>query len=702
VTEPKLTVSFGDSSNLAEITRVEKLTWDEFARRLTKTPPETEDKSSVGWYTPAEFESSHRHGKTFVARFALTLDYDRIDRSDIGRITGAFEAYAYAMYTTASHTPDKPRLRVVLPLSRPAGADEFQAVSRKVASYADIELAAGESHVVAQMMFLPSVKPGKGDEFRQRIHEGSWIDVDQVLASYTDWTDHASWPHRKEGDNVYNADELPVPPDQKPGIVGDFCRAFDVPAAISRFNLPYVPTATQDRWTYTAGSRPEGAIVYDGGRKLHSHHDTDPARGQHNSFDLVRLHRFSGLDVGVAEGTAVTERPSFKAMVGLAVEQAEVRRQQVIAELDAVDPAQVSAMGAPGEGLGVLGTSLGGGRFTVVPAEEFTGGKPLAWLVKSLLPKAQIGVIYGPSTVGKSFAALDLSAAVNRGVEWRELKTKKGRAVYVIAEGAGGFKKRISAYCKEFNVPLKQMPDIIADAPDLKDAKQVAELAHAIGEAELVVVDTLAASFVGNENSGEDMGLVLRHCKWLHDKTGAMVLLVHHSGKDETKGARGWSGIKAALDVEIEVSQQGPVRTLSLTKLKDGDADKKWGFVLRAVALGTDEDGDEVTSCVLEVAELSGTKGNRREPTHQWQKRVLTVARRVMAHRSMPTQELIRAVIASMSESDNDPALEPDERYGKIKDAIDALLISGVWLFKQGNELSLTRAVEAGEEFGEE
>lgn len=240
MSQSKLKVSFGESSNPAAIVRVEELAWDDFARRLTNTPPETDDKSSVGWYAAAEFEASHRHGKTFVARYALTLDYDHIERENVAQITTAFEPYAYAMYTTWSHTPEKPRIRVVMPLSRPTGADEFQAVSRKIAARAGIEWAAGESHVVAQMMFMPGIKPGKGEEHRARIHEGEWINVDEVLAEYDDWTDRTSWPHRKEGDNVYNADELPTPPDEKGGVVGDFCRAFSIEDVIAKFNLPYV------------------------------------------------------------------------------------------------------------------------------------------------------------------------------------------------------------------------------------------------------------------------------------------------------------------------------------------------------------------------------------------------------------------------------------------------------------------------------
>lgn len=236
---PKLKISFGQSSDLAQITRVEELAWEDFARKLTTQPPAVDDKSSVGWYAAAEFEASHRHGKTFVARYALTLDYDHISKENIAQIASAFEPYAYLMYTTWSHHPDKPRIRVVMPLSRPAGADEFQAVSRKIAALADIEWAAGESHVVAQMMFMPAVKPEMAVTFRSKIHEGAAVDVDAVLGEYADWTDHTQWPHRRDGDNVYNASELPPAPCDKAGIVGEFCKAFSIEDAIIRFGLPY-------------------------------------------------------------------------------------------------------------------------------------------------------------------------------------------------------------------------------------------------------------------------------------------------------------------------------------------------------------------------------------------------------------------------------------------------------------------------------
>lgn len=244
MTERKLRVSFGNgfplpgNEQLAIITAVSEDTWAEFAKLLTTNPLETEDKASRGWYCPVEFKERRRHGDNFVARHALTFDYDVISPADLKTIQAAYAKHEYAIYTTWSHTSEKPRVRVVMPTDRPMSADEFCAVSRKIAEPAGIELAARESHVVCQLMFQPTRKPGA--KFFGRIHTGKWVNVDEVLASYVDWTDRKSWPARAVGDAQHNADEAPKSPTTKEGIVGLFCRTFDVPTCIEKFSLPYV------------------------------------------------------------------------------------------------------------------------------------------------------------------------------------------------------------------------------------------------------------------------------------------------------------------------------------------------------------------------------------------------------------------------------------------------------------------------------
>jgi len=260
-------------------------------------------------------------------------------------------------------------------------------------------------------------------------------------------------------------------------------------------------------------------------------------------------------------------------------------------------------------------------RYTIEDADVFTQGPPPSWLIKGVLPDADLIVIYGASTAGKSFVALDMAAALARGVPWRERKVRQTNVVYVAAEGAGGFKKRVQAYAVHHGIDLAEMAKglgVLSAAPNLLEKGDCQDLVNAIkarGEVGLVVVDTLAQTTPGaNENAGEDMGQALKHCKRIRELTGAVVMLIHHAGKDASKGARGWSGLKAAADAELEVSRVGAARVLRVSKQKDGDDDVMWGFALAKVHLGSDEDLEEVTSCAVIDAPLPAKGGEPDRP----------------------------------------------------------------------------------------
>lgn len=151
--------------------------------------------------------------------------------------------------------------------------------------------------------------------------------------------------------------------------------------------------------------------------------------------------------------------------------------------------------------------------------------------------------------------------------------------------------------------------DIIPDVPNLLQKDDALAVARAIGKCDVVIVDTWAQVTPGaNENAGEDMGKALAHCKGIHRATGALVVLVHHAGKDASKGARGWSGLRAAADAELEVTRMATGRMLRTSKQKDGDDDLAWGFGLETVTIGMDEDGDPITSCVVIEQEVPTAK----------------------------------------------------------------------------------------------
>lgn len=254
------------------------------------------------------------------------------------------------------------------------------------------------------------------------------------------------------------------------------------------------------------------------------------------------------------------------------------------------------------------GSSTEKGRFTPIAPSDFVARPEGPALVKGLLPATGMAMLFGSSGSGKSFLTIDLAMAIARGAQWRGLRTREGRVVYVVAEGAGGFRKRLKAYAKHHDIDLGSVTGtfgVIPHAPNLLAVADVDALVRDLepfGKVDLVIIDTLAQTAPGgDENSSEDMGLLLRHCRRIQEVTEGLVAIVHHSGKDLTKGARGWSGLKGAMDAMLEVSriEGSDLRKVRVEKAKDDSDGAEWPFTLDVVHLGVDEDLDPVSSCVI-------------------------------------------------------------------------------------------------------
>lgn len=249
------------------------------------------------------------------------------------------------------------------------------------------------------------------------------------------------------------------------------------------------------------------------------------------------------------------------------------------------------------------------GRYKVESAASFSKRPSPPWLIKDVLPQADLIVLFGASGAGKSFVALDMGAAIARGVTWRGKRVRKGRVVIIAAEGGGGFAKRLQAYCQHHMIlPSDLDIGIVNATPSLMAREDMSELVAAIvaaGGADLCIMDTFAQMTAGaDENSAGEMGRALSHAKALKVATGATVMLVHHTGKDSTKGARGSTVIRGAADAEIEVAKMETGRVVRTTKQKDADDGGEWGFALEQIQVGSDEDGDAITSCVIIDAEV--------------------------------------------------------------------------------------------------
>lgn len=255
-------------------------------------------------------------------------------------------------------------------------------------------------------------------------------------------------------------------------------------------------------------------------------------------------------------------------------------------------------------------------RFRFMPVSEFLQGRPPSWIVRDVVPDADLVVVYGESQSGKTFFVLDLVASIVRGLPWRDHKVVQGRVAYVAAEGANGFRNRVRAYQQANDITDFDNLVVLPDAPNFMERSHIADVIaslKAAGPVKVVVVDTLAQVMPGaNENAGEDMGKVVSHCRAIRRATGALVMLIHHSGKDATRGARGWSGLRAAADAEIEIVRADQDRVATVTKLKDGEDGAEFGFKLHQVPVGQDDAGEIITSCVVETTAVVA-KGKRQK-----------------------------------------------------------------------------------------
>jgi hypothetical protein len=248
-------------------------------------------------------------------------------------------------------------------------------------------------------------------------------------------------------------------------------------------------------------------------------------------------------------------------------------------------------------------------RFRFVLPSELMRRPPPIWFIKNVLPQADLALIYGLPGSGKSFLLWDMVACISRGVPWRGLRVRQAKAGWIAAEASGSVGPRSSAYVRHHGLPENALDGIptLAATPSLRIKADVDQIIVRIKELgiKLVVIDTLTAVNPGaDENSVKDMTPIIDHCRRIRAETGAMCILVHHSGKDTSRGSRGTNSLPAAVDVELFVERNGDDRTMHITKSRDAADGAAFGFKLLVVSTGQlDEDGDELKSCVIEHLE---------------------------------------------------------------------------------------------------
>lgn len=213
---------------------------------------------------------------------------------------------------------------------------------------------------------------------------------------------------------------------------------------------------------------------------------------------------------------------------------------------------------------------------------------------------------------------------------------------------------------------------------------------------DVIVIDTMSAVTPGaNENSGEDVGALLANCKRIHKATGALVILIHHSGKDATRGARGWSGLRAAADAEIEITRNGDYRNATITKMKDGSDGESLSFKLKVVPLGLTPEGEEESSCVIEhVEEAPVTPSGKQKPSGAHQVALLDVLKIMAPSGSVNIEDLMAGYKKKMPAAEG----ERDRRGRSGHRALEGLIAKRLAFMHGEDRVSLTSLVTSGDE----
>jgi predicted P-loop ATPase len=330
-------------------------------------PKQKQDElKDVGGFVAGTLQGNRRKAKAVTGRDVVTIDADSVPAGSTADVLRRVDGLGcgYCIYSTRKHEEARPRLRILFPLSRTCTADEYEPIARKLAALIGMELCDPTTFEASRLMYWPSCCADSQYVFT--FGDKPFVDVDGVLAMYRDWRNVAEWPQvpgvdqaqqrlaAKQGD-----------PTAKQGVVGAFCRTYDIYRAMDEL-LPgaYTPTDIPDRYTFAGGSTTGGAVVYDHGQFLFSHHATDPCSGKLvNAFDLVRLHRFSDMDDDALQNTPTNRLPSYTAMCQLAVADSAVaamlntERYEAAVETFTGSPLPTSADEEPANWMGKLAIS---------------------------------------------------------------------------------------------------------------------------------------------------------------------------------------------------------------------------------------------------------------------------------------------------------------------------------------------------------
>lgn len=355
----KIKIATGTSRKSLEW-HTQELFWSEFINRIAKpvvttetyheyrgyTKAKQDNLKDVGGFVGGELKGLQRRNDNASNRHLLTLDADSIPPGGTQAVINAVDGLgcAYAIYSTRKHESSAPRLRIIFPLDVCCSSDEYEPIARKMASYIGMQIFDPTTFEPVRLMYWPSTSID--GEFVFTFADKPFLSKDGMLGQYENWKDVASWPEVPGANKIRERSaKKQGDPLEKAGVVGAFCKQYNILQAIDEF-IPGTYTSCADgRLTYYEGSTVGGAVLYQEGNFIFSHHATDPISGKLcNAFDLVRLHLFAEEDNDAKPDTPITQLPSFKAMCEFALKQECVAK---VISAERYEKAQQSFANAP-------------------------------------------------------------------------------------------------------------------------------------------------------------------------------------------------------------------------------------------------------------------------------------------------------------------------------------------------------------------
>ena len=614
--------------------------------------PTSEEKSSAPFFIPSTYRDhdgrSHEVQRERGEYWMLAVDIDE-GNIDLAQVTDALKQIignaAYIGYTTSSATEMSRKSRVLIPLSRPLSGADYE-----FTQLALFELMAergvtcdGALARCGQPIYLPNVPTARRFDGEPLYYVHDVNRGKHLFDVFGSDIEALANRRKQEEAEAQRQAEIMRQRRQEERERRRLERPMDV-SPVEEFNARHNIDALLERYGYTQQGRssnwrsPMQSTGSYATRAFETHwvslSNSDAAAGIGTSkggftwgdaFDLyvyfehggdyTKAVREYGREIEPADPFRKNNADDFREAQKAALER------KVDPEPVAVDPFEDAPACEVSDGGEIDPDAIEQSSGIILPdakpkAKIFWPDDAIpqldnSYLVKGWLGAGQMAVLYGPSNVGKSFFALDLSFCLGAGIEWRGCKTNGGVVLYLATEGGQAFHNRVYALKQQYEgiqskLAVRPSPvDLLRPQESMPELIELcAEIEQEHGKIAMIVVDTLSRAMAGgNENGPEDMTAFISNCDVLREATGATILTVHHSGKDAAQGARGHSSLRAATDTEIEL-QYDPetnIRAARATKQRDMEGNRELVFKLKVHELGEDSDGDMVTTCTIDI-----------------------------------------------------------------------------------------------------